>query len=120
MIQGSSQARTARSAAGQERRGWGASSAVLIFPPARRLSDGFGLDGRRAALGGAAVMVPTEGEGAADEDPMPPDGKIRAHLVLAPAERALGLLITLLDPHPEAIQSRHLGQIRWWQGACLP
>src|SRR4051794_40247686 len=97
MIQGSSQARTARSATGQQSRGRGGGRA-LIFPPSGLGRAGGGRGGRR---GGQAAdrlwrrrserqvllteVVPAEGEGTADQRPVPADRQIGAHLIVTPA-----------------------------------
>src|SRR5947209_18288948 len=44
------------------------------------------------------VRPPTEGEGAADQLPMPPDGAVRADLEVCPTQGALDLLIPLFHP----------------------
>src|ERR671936_180269 len=119
MIHGSSQARTARRAAGQERRGRGASLLLLLPPAPRLVGDGFGLDGQVAARGGAAVVVPAKREGAADEGPVPPDGEVRADLIATPAQGCLGLLVALLHPHPQAIESDDLRQVGGRQRSLL-
>jgi hypothetical protein len=45
-------------------------------------------------------MIPTKGEGAADELPMPSDGLIAAYLILRPAERLFDVFVALFHPHP--------------------
>src|SRR5436305_6948241 len=100
MIQGSSHARTARSAAGHERRGRGGGMRSIFPPPRRVLGDRVSLSGVVAALGGAAVVIPVEREGTADQHPVAPDGTITPHLVVAPAQRSSGLLVALLYPVP--------------------
>src|SRR5438309_5716467 len=111
MIQGSSHARTARSATGHERCGR-VGCMVAIFSPTPVLR------GSRICLcwlvslrPGLALVVPAEGEGAADQGPVPPDGSIGAHLVVAPAQCPLCLLVALLHPVPQAVQADDLGHV---------
>src|SRR4051812_33877122 len=104
MIHGSSQARTARSATGHDSRGRRCSAGLLIFPPRRLHGGGRGTGGRwhlrdriavllpRCRSGRRALLtlvVPAEGEGTADQDPVPADRQISAHLLLAPAQGIL-------------------------------
>src|SRR3989442_11846510 len=111
MSPGSSHARTARSATGHDRRGRRGSAVLLIFPPPRLPAGG----GRRHLRDGTAVVlhryrserralltqvVPAEGEGTADQRPVPAHRQIGADLILAPAQGVLRLLIALLHPHP--------------------
>src|SRR5579859_4767203 len=104
MIQGSSHARTARSAAGHERCGRGC-GVVAVFFPARVLGgSGVRFGWLVAAWTGTALVIPAEGEGAADQVPVAPDGTITSHLIVTPAQRPFGLLVALLDPVPQAIQ----------------
>jgi len=60
----------------------------------RRLGS---VDHRDGAASRMTLMVPTEREGAADQLPVPPNGDIRANLVLAPAQGMFGLLVALLN-----------------------
>src|ERR671931_1396729 len=123
MIHGSSQARTARSASGQQSRGRRSAAVLLIFPPPRLQRGSRGGGGRRRLWRRIAVLlrrcrgerealltvvVPTEGEGTADQGPVPPDRQVGAHLVLAPAQGVLRLLVALLHPHAQAIEADHL------------
>src|SRR5438270_12052860 len=100
MIQGSNQARTARSATGQQSRGR-RGSVPLIFPPPDLAGGGRGSGGRRGRSAGTADRldrhrserrvlltegVPTKGEGTADQRPMPADRQIGAHLIVAPTQ----------------------------------
>src|SRR5579883_365155 len=113
MIQGSTQARTARSATGQRSRGRRGAGGLLLFPRPGLPCGGRGGGGRRLRRRRAAdrlpryrserrvrrtQVVPTEREGTADQRPVPPDRPIRAHLILVPAQRIFGLLIALLHP----------------------
>src|SRR5579859_6746627 len=112
MIQGSSHARTALRAAGHERCGRSIDS---IFPPthlARGSSVCFGqLD---CVWTGTALLIPAEGEGAAEQVPVAPDGLIASHLVVAPAQRPFGLLVALLHPVPQSVESHNLAEISCW------
>src|SRR5690348_1882780 len=113
MIQGSNQERTARSATGQQSRGRRGALVPLIFPPPslpvggrggrgrgprrRRAADRLHRDrGERRVL--LTQVVPTEGEGTADQRPMSADRQIRAHLILVPPQGILRVLIALLHP----------------------
>src|SRR3954468_1679308 len=88
-----------------------------IFPPPRRLSgDRVSLNSVVAALGGAAVVIPAKREGAADQRPVAPDRAVASHLVVAPTQRPLCLLVALLHPVPQPIQPHDLGQISRRQG----
>ena len=40
---------------------------------------------------------------------MAANGTVTADLVLSPVQRGFDLLIALFDPHPQAIQTHHLG-----------
>jgi hypothetical protein len=55
-------------------------------------------------------VIPAKGERAPDELPVPPDRFVTPHLVLGPAQGMFDLLVTLLDPHPQPVQSDHLFQ----------
>src|SRR5437660_679186 len=99
MIEGSSHARTARSAAGQER--CGRVCMISVFSPARFHRGSRHLLGWLvSAWTGATVVIPAEREGAADQDPVTPNGSITPHLVVAPAQRPFRLLVALLHPVP--------------------
>ena len=67
----------------------------------------------RRAGSGMADRIPAKGEGAAHELPMPSDRFVATHLVLGPAERMFDLFVTLLDPHPQSVESAHLFQASW-------
>jgi hypothetical protein len=54
---------------------------------------------------------PTEREGAAHELPVVPDSEIRPYLVLCPAQSLLDLLVALLHPDPQPVQSGYLGGV---------
>src|SRR2546423_15353633 len=111
MIHGSSKAGTAGRPTGQDSRGRGSGDLPLIYPPPCLRGRGKGritvLRPRRRSAGRhrvlLAVVVPTEGEGTADQRPMAAYGQIGADLVRAPAQGIFRLLIALFHPHPQAV-----------------
>lgn len=90
------------SASGHDTPGRLCSCSSLIFPPARHL-----FDDRLAA----ALVPPAEAEGTADKYPVATDGNIASHLILAPPERVLRLLVALLHPGPEPVQPHDLDKV---------
>src|SRR5512133_1141149 len=97
-LQGISQARTARSATGQELLTAGsASMPARRGPPRGRRSGGLGVG--RGGLGRLLGEdgLPAEAERTTDQCPMPADGPVRADLEVGPAELAFDLLVALLD-----------------------
>ena len=95
---GASQARTARSAFGQEREGCGR----VFFPRsgtagARRLRSGANRV-RAGQVPLARGLPPAEAEGRADQQPVPADGGVAADLEVRPAELAFHRLVALLGP----------------------
>src|SRR5437764_8816663 len=113
MIQDSNHARTAQSAS-HERCGPGCCR-VSVFSPERFLFwSGFRLAWLVSARTGTAVVIPAEGEGAAHQVPMPTDGTVASHLVVAPAQRSLRLLVALLHPVPQPVQPHDLAKSGRW------
>ena len=96
---GTSQARTARSAAGQER----GFSGRPFFP---RSGTAAGSRGLRSPAGRARCgqpsfargLPPAEAEGGADQRPVPADGGVAADLEVRPPEFALDALVAVLGP----------------------
>src|SRR5258706_3312572 len=123
MIQGSSHPRTARSATGQDTCGRIPWLSLIFFPRCRCSSRNVSVwkpfwiswlqQLVRRAGRGVARMIPAEGEGAAHELPMPPDGLVAAHLVLRPAERMFDVFVALLDPGAQPVEPDHLFQTGW-------
>src|SRR6266516_282540 len=123
MIQGSNQARTARSAIGQEICGRTPFSSRIFFPRSCYISRNLRL--RRtfqispflwfgASLSGAVGgVIPTKRESATDQLPVPPDGVIISHLILGPAQSVFDLLVALLDPLAQPIEPDHFFQAGW-------
>lgn len=114
---GVSQARTWRSALGQEtvRAGTGFS-----LPLSRVRGRGL----RRVRLllfllgrGWIEAGVPAEAERAVDQGLMPPYGGVGAHLEIRPAQLVLDLLVALLDPVADAVDPGDLRQVRRWMFA---
>src|SRR5512135_753774 len=123
MIQGSNQARTARSAIGQEICGRIPFSSRIFFPRScsisrnLRLWRNFQLSSLLwllAGLGGAVGgVIPTKRESATDQLPVPPDGLVASHLILGPAQSVFDLLVALLDPLAQPIGPDHFLQAGW-------
>ena len=108
-VQGESQARTARSARGQDGAGGGPAARG---PPLS--GAGSGLRCRIAVLrrvigepGG-----PAEAERAVDQHLVAADRDIGADLEVGPAQLVLDLLVALLDPVPDPVDPHDLGQVR--------
>ena len=106
-IQGESQARTARSARGQDGAGGGAAAGG---PPL----SAAGLWPRRRSPAWCGVVVepggPAEAERAVDQHLVTADPDIGADLEVGPAELVFNLLVALLDPVADRVQARDLGQ----------
>src|SRR5215831_11227065 len=95
-VQGESQARTARSARGQDGAGAG-SSPPLSAAGSRLRSRRFG---RRMI---SEPGIPAEAERAGDEGLVAADRGVGADLEVGPAQLVLDLLVTLFDPVPDAV-----------------
>jgi hypothetical protein len=106
---GGSQARTARSAHGQDGAGGGMAARG---PP---LSTA-GLWPRCGTIVLRRVFaepgVPAEAERAVDQGLAPADGGVGADLEVGPAQLVFDLFVALLDPVPDAVDPGDLGQVR--------
>src|SRR6266567_7703177 len=106
MIQGSSHPRTERLAIGQDSCGRLPFPALIFFPPSRGRSRnlrkifclGWLLQFVCRTGSGMAGMIPTKGESAAHQLPMPSDGFVTADLVLGPAERMFDVDVGSVPP----------------------
>src|SRR5206468_9753275 len=58
------------------------------------------------------AVISTKREGAADQLEVASDGLITSHLILGPAQCMFDLLVTLLHPHAQPVESDHLFQLR--------
>src|SRR5450759_1303742 len=106
MIQGSNQPRTARRATGQDTVGLVGASRLIFFPGSRHFSGNLSVIAHRSPkrhvrrwLRGrkpVAGVIPTEGEGAADQLPMPSDGSVTPDLILRPPQGMLDVLVLSL------------------------
>jgi hypothetical protein len=54
---------------------------------------------------------PAKAEGAAHQLPVATDGEVLADLVMSPSQGVLYLLVALLDPASQSIESGHLREI---------
>ncbi len=107
-IQGESQARTARSARGQDGAGGGTAA---WEPPLSAAGSG---PRRRVLLPGviSGPGSPAEAERAVDRRLVAADRDIGADLEVGPAQLVLNLLVALLDPVADAVDPGDLGQVR--------
>src|SRR6266566_4413014 len=96
-VHGESQARTARSARGQDGAGGGTAA---CGPPL----SASGLRPRRLSVAGCGVVAepggPAEAERAVDQHLVPADGDVGADLEVGPAQLVLDLLVALPGPVP--------------------
>jgi hypothetical protein len=64
--------------------------------------------------------VPAEAERAVDQHLVAADRDVGADLEIGPAQLVLDLLVKLLDPVPDAVDPRDLGQVRGRVDTALP
>lgn len=105
---GASQERTARKALGQQGCWcwWGVVGAPLWPVIGARVRPG-GVQGP----GWGEPLVPAEGEGAVDQGLVATDGTGGADLEVGPAQFVLDLLVALLDPRPQAVETDDFGEV---------
>src|SRR4051794_37668565 len=96
-VQGVSQARTARSARGQDGAG-GGGGAAACGPPLSAAGSRLWCRIVLSRRGFAEPGVPAEAERAADEGLVAADGDVGADLEIGPAQLVLDLLVALLGP----------------------
>jgi hypothetical protein len=96
-VHGVSQARTARNAAGHDRRTAGFARMTSRLRPPRGRGCGLGV-GWRLRLGRVVGQEGLPAERERDQRPVPTDGPVAADLEVGPAELAFDLLVALLNP----------------------
>lgn len=111
VMAGVSQERMARNALGQQGGWgwWGKSGPPLWALVGARVRRG-GVQGSRRG----EPLVPAEGEGAVDQGLVTADGAVGADLEVGPAKFVLDLLVTLLNPWPQAVEADDLGEVGRW------
>ena len=115
VIHGASQARTARSARGQDGAGGAAAG-----PPLSAAGSWLRSRGLRWVWLISEPCIPAEGERAVDQRLVPADGEVGADLEISPAQLVLDLLVRLLDPVADRVKAHDLGQGRGRVRAARP